>query len=102
MTTLHEALDHLVAMYLQDNPTRLPSTTTVLDLIEWSAARSFEAARAAAVAAADRADAVCVAEGRCLGCGQFLSATRVEMRIERCSRCDGTRKGRRVGRPLRR
>jgi hypothetical protein len=29
-----------------------------------------------------------VPRAQCLGCGEFLSATRVEMRIERCSSCE--------------
>ena len=28
---------------------------------------------------------------RCTGCGEFLSAIRVEMRIARCARCDRSR-----------
>jgi hypothetical protein len=32
---------------------------------------------------------------RCAGCGVFLSATRVEMKIDRCSNCDGKPRRRR-------
>jgi hypothetical protein len=98
--TLHQALDELVACYLAENGDRRPSTTTVLELIEWSARRNFEAARVAAVEAASIA---ADAEGRCTGCGRFLSVERRRMRIDRCSDCDGTSKGRgHFGRPVRR
>jgi hypothetical protein len=36
---LHTALDSLVAQYLMANPQALPSTTSLMDLMQWSAAR---------------------------------------------------------------
>ena len=79
---LHDALDTLVAAYLNEHPDKRPSTTTVLELLEWSAAR--------AAAGAGEAIAAEVASGvRCARCQQFLSASRIAMRITRCSKCDG-------------
>lgn len=34
---LHKALDELVADFLEHNPNARPSTTSVLDLMQWSA-----------------------------------------------------------------
>lgn len=34
---LHSALDELVADYLEDTKHKLPSKTTVLELLQWSA-----------------------------------------------------------------
>lgn len=41
---LHDALDTLLALYLQDNHTKLPSTTSVLQLVQWSDAQVKKAA----------------------------------------------------------
>jgi hypothetical protein len=74
----HAVLDAIVASYLEVNPTKLPSTTTVLELIEWHhqtvVGASVDYTRVGAV--------------QCARCGQFLSATRVEMRLTLCSDCD--------------
>jgi hypothetical protein len=35
---LHYRLDELVADFIEENETKLPSTTTVLELMSWSAA----------------------------------------------------------------
>lgn len=32
---------------------------------------------------------------RCSKCGEFLTAIRVQMRLDRCAKCDGRRRGRR-------
>ena len=61
-------------------------------------ARELEAQAIAAAAAAKlrRAPPTPISpQPRCRGCGVFLSVDRVAMRIERCSDCDGSRKGRR-------
>lgn len=36
---LHQGLDILLAQYLVDNPTKLPSRTTVMEMLVWSHAR---------------------------------------------------------------
>jgi hypothetical protein len=35
----HESLDRLLAAFLCDNPDKLPSNTTVMELAEWSHTR---------------------------------------------------------------
>jgi hypothetical protein len=72
----HAVLDAIVASFLEANPDKLPSTTTVLELIEWHHRQvtSVDYTRVGAV--------------QCSRCGQFLSATRVEMRLTLCSDCD--------------
>ena len=72
---LHQALDELLAGFLAEHPDKRPSTTTVLELLEWSAARGADAPPPDGV--------------RCARCQQFLSETRREMRIRFCSACDG-------------
>lgn len=75
MSVSHSDLDGLVAAFLEQNPTARPSTSTILELLEWSARRLHAA--------------------RCSGCGEFLSAVRVEMGLARCSDCEGRRPRRR-------
>jgi hypothetical protein len=82
----HDVLDGLVAAYLDANPHKRPSSTTVLELIEWSAAQPT----AIELQTTSVAETTPAAEGhRCERCGKFLSATRIEMRIRRCGGCDG-------------
>jgi hypothetical protein len=78
----HAVLDAIVASFLEAHPTKLPSTTTVLELIEWHAHQG------AAV------DYTRVSAAQCARCGQFLSATRTEMRLTLCSHCDGSHRRR--------
>jgi hypothetical protein len=74
----HAVLDSIVASYLEANPTKLPSTTTVLELGEWH----YQTVVGASV------DHTRVGAVQCARCGQYLSTTRVEMRLALCSNCD--------------
>lgn len=67
----HADLDGLVARFLAENPTARPSTATVLELLQWSARRIHTV--------------------KCEKCGAFLSATRAEMNLRLCGRCEGRR-----------
>jgi alkyl hydroperoxide reductase subunit AhpC len=39
---IHDLLDYLVAMYLASNDKALPSTTTVLELMQWSHSKTIK------------------------------------------------------------
>jgi hypothetical protein len=71
----HAVLDAIVASFLEANADKLPSTTTVLELIEWHHRTLVDQAPIAKAAV------------QCRRCGEFLSAVRVEMRLSTCGFC---------------